>query len=71
MMVKMGRWRKEDHWQNLQISVRHSWIGIEGIPLIMWNIHVFKVIGEAYGGFLEVAEKTMNKAYLVYAKIKV
>ena len=37
----------------------------------MWNIHVFKVIGEAYGGFLEVAEETKNKTYLGYAKIKV
>ena len=41
--IKMGRWRKEDHWLNLQIEVRHSWIGIEGIPLIMWNVHVFKI----------------------------
>ena len=24
MKVTMGRWRKEDHWQNLQINVRHS-----------------------------------------------
>ena len=37
----------------------------------MWNIHVFKVIGEACGGFLEVAEQTKNKSYLGYAKIKV
>ena len=69
--VKMGRWRKEDHWLNLQIEVQHSWIGIEGIPLIIWNVHVFKIIGEACRGFLEVAEETKNKSYLGYAKIKV
>ena len=69
--IKMERWRKEDHWENLQIGVRFSWIGIEGLPLNMWNIHVFKVIGEACGGFLEVAEQTKNKSYLGYAKLKV
>ena len=37
----------------------------------MWNIHVFRVIGEAYGGFLEVAEETKDKIFLGYAKIKV
>ena len=62
--VRMKRWRKEDHWQNLKISVRHSWIGIEGIPLLMWNIHVFKIIGEACGGLLEVVEETKNKSHL-------
>ena len=70
-LVNMERWKKEHHWQNLQIEVSHSWIGIEGIPLLMWNIHVFKVIGEACGGFLEVAEETKNKSYLGYAMIKV
>ena len=51
--------------------MRYSWIGIEGLPLQMWNIHVFKVIGEACGGFLEIAEEIKNKSFLGYAKIKV
>ena len=37
----------------------------------MWNIHVFKVIGEACGNFLEVAEETKNKSHMGFAKIKV
>ena len=69
--VKMVRWSKDDHWFNLQIGVRYSWIGIEGLPLQMWNNHVFKVIGEACGGLLEIAEDTKNKSFLGYAKIKV
>ena len=69
--VKMVRWSKDDHWFNLQIRVQHSWIGIEGMPLQMWNIHVFKVIGEACGGLLEIAEETKEKSFLGYAKIKV
>ena len=37
----------------------------------MWNIHVFRVIGEACVGFLEVAEEMKDKTFLGYAKIKV
>ena len=48
--VRMVNWKKEDHWENLQIGLRYSWIGIEGLPLHLWNIHVFKVISEACGG---------------------
>ena len=55
----------------LQIGVRYSWIGIEGLPLHMWNIHVFKVIGEVCGGFLEVAEETMKRLFMGFAKIKI
>ena len=69
--VKMKKWEKEDHWENLQIGVHHSWIGIKGLPLKMWNIHVFKVIGEACGGLLEVAQETLNKLFMGYAKIKI
>ena len=54
-----------------KIRVRHNWIGIEGLPILMWNIHVFKVIGEACGGFLGIAEETKKKTFLGYAKIKV
>ena len=61
--VKMDRWKK-DHWQDLQIGVHYSWIGIEGLPLLMWNIHVFKIIGEACGGLVEVDDETMEKTFL-------
>ena len=69
--VRVVNWKKEDHWENLQIGVRYSWIGIEGLPLHMWNIHVFKVIGEACGGLLEVAEETMKRSFMGYVKIKI
>ena len=29
--VKMENWKKEDHWENLQIGIRYSRIGIEGL----------------------------------------
>ena len=59
------------HWNHTQIAVNYSWIGLEGIPLNLWNIHVFKIIGEVCGGLLEVAEETLNKSFLRFAKLKV
>ena len=32
---------------------------------------MFKVIGEACGGLLEVAKETMKRSYMGYAKIKI
>ena len=69
--IKMKKGRKEAHWETLQINVRYSWIGIEGLPLQVWNIHVFRVIGEACGGLLEVAEETMKQSFLGYAKTRI
>ena len=69
--VKIKRWNMFAHWDNLQIHVNHSWIGIEGLPLNMWNIHVFKIIGKSLGGLLDVAPETTSLSFLKFAKIKV
>ena len=46
-------------------------MGVEGIPLNWWNIHVFKVIGAKLGGVLEIAKVTLDFSFLNYAKIRV
>ena len=69
--IRMERWNPFVHWDNLQIQVNHSWIGIEGLPINMWNIHVFKIIGKSLGGLLEVAPETRTLNFLKYAMIKV
>ena len=69
--VRIERWNMYAHWDNLQIHVHQSWIGIEGLPLNMWNIHVFKIIGKSLGGLLEVAPETKALTFLKYAKIRV
>ena len=71
IQIRLERWSPFVHWDNLQIHVNQSWIGIEGLPINMWNIHVSKVIGKSLGGLLEVAPKTRSLKFLKYAKIKV
>ncbi|EXB80249.1 Putative amidohydrolase ytcJ [Morus notabilis] len=52
-------------------SARNSWIGIEGLPLNLWNYHVFKIIGDNCSGLVEIAEDTLGQSFLLFAKIKV
>ena len=69
--VRIEQWNIFAHWDNLQIHVNHSWIGIEGLPINVWNIHVCKIIGKSMGGLLEVAHETTTFSFLQYAMIKV
>ena len=71
IQVRIERWNIFAHWDNLQIHVNHSWIGIKGLPINMWNNHVFKIIGKSLGGLLEVAHETRTISFLQYAMIKV
>ncbi|PON38243.1 hypothetical protein PanWU01x14_313990 [Parasponia andersonii] len=64
----MGR-KKGDQGQVHRTG--NQWIGIEGIPADWWYIHVFKVIDEKLGGFINVAEDTLSFDFMNYAKIRV
>lgn len=68
---KIQKWNMHMHWEFTQIEARHSWIGVEGLSLNLWNVETFKKIGDACGGLLEVAPETMNQSFLLYAKLKV
>lgn len=59
------------HWDHVKIKARNSWIGIEGLPRNLWNIHAFKVIGEACRGLLEVAKEALDHSFLLFTKIKI
>ena len=69
--MRMEPWSISSHWEHVKIEHRSSWIGIEGLPLNLWNAHAFKIIGEAYGGLLEVSKDTLDHFFLIFAKNKV
>ena len=49
----------------------NSWIGVEGLPLNLWNLDTFKSIGQTCGGLVEVTKETLDQSFLLYAKLKV
>ena len=68
--VKFVKWTPESQLMNTKIECTNSWIGIEGLPLSLWNKHVFKVIGSKCGGLLDIASCTLNLKCLSHAVIK-
>ena len=69
--MKVVNWSQKEHWEEIVFEGKNSCVGIEGIPLNWWNIHVFKVIGAKLGGFLEIDKETIAFSFLNYAKIRV
>ena len=70
-LAKIMRWNMFLHWEYVQIEAKFSWIRVDGLPLNLWNLDTFKLIGEACGGLLEVARETSEQTFLMYAKLKV
>lgn len=68
--VKFAKWSPKAQFLNTKIECSHGWIGIEGLPLNLWNIHVFKVIGERCGGLIDVDKCTIEKKLLSHAKVQ-
>ena len=68
--VQFVRWNPESQRKNTKIICSNSWLGIEGLPLNMWNNHVFKVIGSKCGGLLDIAKDTVHLNCLTHATIK-
>ena len=69
--VCFERWNLDNQFTNSKIVCKNSWVGIEGLPINMWNSHVFKVIGEKCGGFLDLASCTADLTFLPYAILKI
>ena len=68
--VRFERWNSETQFKNTKIKCRISWIGIEELPINMWNVHVFKVIGQKCGGLMDIARSTVELTCLSHAKVK-
>ena len=68
--VKFTRWNTKSQLNNSKIVCRNSWLGIEGVPLNLWNKHVFKVIGQKCGGLLDIARCTEELNCLTQAVVK-
>ena len=43
-VARIEPWSLESQFDLCKIKARESWLGFEGIPLRLWNKHVFKVI---------------------------
>ena len=68
--VCFERWTPDNQLSNSKIVYQNEWVGIQGLPINLWNFHVFKVIGQKIGGLLDVASCTANLSFLPYAIVQ-
>lgn len=64
-------WIESDQWEGNLLRVKNEWIGIEGLPFDLWNIHALKTIGNLCGGIIKVAQETLDLSDTRFAKIQV
>ncbi|KAK9084430.1 hypothetical protein Scep_030901 [Stephania cephalantha] len=55
----------------MQIAVNDEWIQVEGLPLNMWNIVAYVMIGSHFGGLVRVSDKTLTREGLKAAVLHV
>ncbi|KAF4394947.1 hypothetical protein F8388_017675 [Cannabis sativa] len=69
-IVSLIRWSMEEQNRDIKIECRSSWMGVEGLPLNLWNIKFMGKIGELCGGLLDVEKDTAEKTFLHHLRLK-
>lgn len=64
-------WRHEEFHSEQLVPSYGGWIKVCGVPIDKWNLDSFRFIGDACGGLLEVARKTLATIDLIEISIKV
>jgi hypothetical protein len=50
---------------------RQTWIHMHGIPLHVWDEHLFKTVGARFGVFIDFDEATIERKRLDFARIQI
>ncbi|KAF4400600.1 hypothetical protein G4B88_023393 [Cannabis sativa] len=69
-IVSLIRWSMEEQNRDIKIECRSSWMGVEELPLNLWNIKFMGKIGELCGGLLDVEKDTAEKTFLHHLRLK-
>ncbi|KAK9147774.1 hypothetical protein Scep_006531 [Stephania cephalantha] len=64
-------WKPELHWEDRKWGGVNCWISIAGLPLSLWNTEALAMIGDRFGGLLEVDAQTRRRQNFESAIIKV
>ncbi|KAF4376808.1 hypothetical protein F8388_025679 [Cannabis sativa] len=69
-IVSFIRWSVEEHNKDVKVECRSSWIGIERLPLHLWNMKTMRRIGALCGGLLDIEKDTTEKSFLHHLRLK-
>ncbi|KAK9087835.1 hypothetical protein Syun_030229 [Stephania yunnanensis] len=71
LVASATQWKLELHWEDRKWGGVNCWISIVGLPLSLWNTEAFAMIGDRFGGLLEVDAQTRRRQNFESAIIKV
>ncbi|KAF4383630.1 hypothetical protein F8388_014130 [Cannabis sativa] len=63
-------WSWESQKENIKVECRDSWIGIQGLPLNLWHMKIFRKIGDCCGGLLDVDKDTAEASMLSHMRLQ-
>ncbi|KAF4376641.1 hypothetical protein F8388_025512 [Cannabis sativa] len=63
-------WSWENQKDNPKVECRGSWIGVQGLPLHLWNMRIFRKIGDLCGGLLDVDKDTAEACVLSHLRLQ-
>ncbi|KAA0051807.1 hypothetical protein E5676_scaffold609G00990 [Cucumis melo var. makuwa] len=69
--VKFEEWNQKAHASPKVVPSYGGWINVRGLTLHAWKLESFIQIGDACGGFIEVAKETRELTDLIEASIRV
>ncbi|KAF4373739.1 hypothetical protein G4B88_002243 [Cannabis sativa] len=67
-LLSSGQGRNK--YKEVKVECRCSWIGVEGVPLNLWNLEIMGKIGDLCGGLLDVEKDTAEKNFLHHMRLK-
>ena len=67
--MKIEPWSGEKHLNDPVVPSYEGWIKIKNLPLNRWDIETLKHMGDACGGFVEMAKKTSSRIDLMEATV--
>lgn len=70
-VFKVCQWGPEVQWEDRKIACQQEWIGVQGLPIELWTLETFNIIGEACGGLRAVSTDKLHYRMLRYAKLEV
>uniref|UniRef100_A0A803QQM3 Reverse transcriptase domain-containing protein n=1 Tax=Cannabis sativa TaxID=3483 RepID=A0A803QQM3_CANSA len=69
-LVTFSAWSLANQMDNVKVECRGSWIGVHGLPLNLWNMKIFRKIGERCGGLLDVDKDTAEASMLSHLRLQ-
>ncbi|KAF4401873.1 hypothetical protein G4B88_017385 [Cannabis sativa] len=68
--VTFSLWSWDNQKEKVKVECRGSWIGVQGLPLNLWHMKIFRKIGDMCGRLLDVDKDTAEANFLSHLRLQ-